>query len=127
MLTCQRAKPRLFPLAWNRQSEYRRLSRPPHAQTAGIFGAGQIQGLTVLAAIDFGVTTPSLFHIAASLLQNISDVEPTLKMAAAKLAFFILLIASSLARLFNLDLVLGKLEGSQCSRSDGCSQKVHPR
>jgi len=81
----------------------------------------------MFAAIDFGVTTPSLFHIAASLLQNISDVEPTLKMAAAKLAFFILLIASSLARLFNLDLVLGKLEGSQCSRSDGCSQKVHPR
>src|SRR5271155_1777066 len=81
----------------------------------------------MFAAIDFGVTSPSFFHIAASLLQNIGDVEPALKMPAAKLAFFILLVAGSLSRLLNLDLVLGKLDRSQCARSDGCSQKVHPR
>jgi hypothetical protein len=81
----------------------------------------------MFTAIDFGIASPSLLHIAASLLQDISSVEPVLEMAATELAFFVLLVAGALSWLLDFDFVIGKLRGSRCARSYGCGQKVHPR
>jgi hypothetical protein len=81
----------------------------------------------MLTAIDLRITTPSLLRIAASLLQNVGRVEPTLKVSAAELAFLILLIASPLPGLLEFHFVIRKLSGSLHARGYGRSQKIHPR
>jgi hypothetical protein len=48
-------------------------------------------------------------------------------MTAAKLTFFVLLVAGPLSRFFHLDFVLGELRRSLCARGYGCGQKIHPR
>ena len=81
----------------------------------------------MLTAIDFSITTPSFLRIAASLLQDVGRVEPTLEVSAAELAFLVLLIASPLSRLLDFHLVIGELRRSLRARRYGRSQKVHPR
>ena len=47
----------------------------------------------MFAAIDFRIAAPGFLHIAASLFQHIVGIEPALKMSAAELALFVLLVA----------------------------------
>ena len=60
----------------------------------------------MLAAIHLGIATPSLLDIATDLFQHVSRVKPALEMPAAELTLLVLLVASSLSRLFDLDLVI---------------------
>ena len=121
-----RARPTL--LLWrHRQPENRNLARSSNIKATRLLGIRQIERFTMFAAIDFGIAAPSLLHITAGLLQDIGSVEPVFEMTAAKLAFLVLLIASSLSRLLDFDFVLGKLRRSLRARCYGCGQKVHPR
>jgi len=83
----------------------------------------------MFAAINFGIASPSLLHIPASLLEHIGCVEPAFEMPAAKLAFLILLVASPLSRLLDFDLVPGELRRSLCPRGYGSAsgQRIYPR
>src|SRR5579863_9920285 len=110
----------------NCQPKNRNLPRPRHIQTTRLFRIRQIKCLAMFAAIDFGIASPSLLHISASLLEHIGCVKPAFEMPTAKLAFLILLVASPLSRLLDFDLVLGELRRSLCPRGYACRQKVHP-
>jgi len=110
----------------HRQPKNRNLPRPRHIQSTRLFRIRQIKCLAMFAAIDFGIASPSLLHIPASLLEHIGCVEPAFEMPAAELAFLILLVASPLPRLLDFDLVLGELRRSLCPRGYACRQKVHP-
>ncbi len=83
----------------------------------------------MFAAIDFGIASPSLLHIPASLLEHIGCVEPAFEMPAAELAFLILFVASPLPRLLDFDLVPGELRRSLCPRGYGSAsgQRIYPR
>jgi len=83
----------------------------------------------MFAAIDFGIASPSLLHITASLLQHIGGIEPALEMPATELAFLVLLVAGPLSRLLDFDLVVGELRGSLCARGYGSAsgQRIYPR
>ena len=83
----------------------------------------------MFAAIDFGIASPSLLHIPASLIEHIGRVEPAFEMSAAELAFLVLLVASPLSRLLDFDLMLGELRRSLCPRGyDSASgQRIYPR
>lgn len=63
----------------------------------------------MLAAIDLHVIAKGLPNVAAGLLQHVRQVEPAFQMPAAKLTFFIGLVAGALKLLLVLELVLGKL------------------
>lgn len=138
-LSCEslgESRPRLFEpsrarqtlLLWrHRQPENRNLARSSNIKATRLLGIRQIERLTMLAAIDFRIAAPSLLHITTGLLQDIGSVKPAFEMTAAKLAFFVLLVASPLSRLLNFDFVLGKLRRSLRARGYGCGQKVHPR
>ena len=71
----------------------------------------------MLAAVDFGVLAPGFFRVATGLLNHIRSVEPALQMSAAELAFLVLLVAGTLSRFLNLDLVMRKLGRSLRIRS----------
>ena len=71
----------------------------------------------MLAAVDFGILAPGFFRVATGLLNHIRSVEPALQMSAAELAFLIPLVAGTLSRLLNLDLVMRKLRRSLRVRS----------
>jgi hypothetical protein len=120
-----------LPLLFRRncQPKNRNLPRPRHIQTTRFFRIRQIKCLAMFAAIDFGIASPSLLHIPASLLQHIGRIEPAFEMPAAELAFLILLVASPLSRLLDFDLVLGELRRSLCPRDyDSASgQRIYPR
>ena len=75
----------------------------------------------MLAAVHFGVGSPSLFGVATGLLNDIGGVEPTLQMATAEFAFFVFLVAGALSGLFDLDLMMGKLRRSLRSRGNFAS------
>ena len=115
-------------LLWrHRQPENRNLARSSNIKTTRLLGIRQIKCLAMFATIDFGIAAPSFFDIPAGLLQDIGSVEPAFEMTAAKLAFFVLLVASPLSRFLNFDFVLGKLRRSLHARAYGCGQYVHPR
>jgi len=71
----------------------------------------------MLAAVYLGVFAPSFLCVATGLFDHIRGVEPALQMSAAELPFFVLLVAGTLSRLLNLDLVMRKLRRSLCVRS----------
>ncbi len=71
----------------------------------------------MLAAVDFGILAPGFFRVATGLLDHIRSVEPPLQMSTAELALLVLLVAGSLSRFLNLDLVMRKLRRSLRVRS----------
>ena len=83
----------------------------------------------MLAAVDLGVFAPSFLCVATGLFDHIRGVEPALQMSAAELPFFVLLVAGTLSRLLNLDLVMRKLRRSLCARSGHFArrQRTYPR
>src|SRR5216683_7269091 len=98
---------------------FRRQSQAEHGNPAfpgnidfRVFRTGQIQRLAMLAAVDFGILAPRFLSVATGLLDHIRSVEPALQMSAAELAFLVLLVAGTLSRLLNLDLVMRKLRRS---------------
>src|SRR5581483_5497386 len=91
------------------QSEDRHLSRPSHVDAVHVIRIRQIKSLAELAAINFGVRSPRLLDVAALLLQHVGHVIPAFQMAAAELAFRILLVAGALSGFLDFDLVIGKL------------------
>ena len=113
----------------HRQPENRNLPRPRDIQPSRLFRIRQIKCLAMFAAIDFGIASPSLLHIPASLLEHIGCVEPAFEMPAAELAFLILFVASPLPRLLDFDLVPGELRRSLCPRGYGSAsgQRIYPR
>ena len=108
-----------------RQSKHRDLPLPGNIHPAQIFRVGQVQSLAIFAAIDLGILTPGLLYVATSLLDNVCHVVPALEMAAAELAFVILLIAGALADFLNLYFMMRELLGSLYHF--GCGQRTHPR
>jgi hypothetical protein len=100
-----------FLFRWQRQPEHRNhaLSRYVHFL---FYGIGQVQGLTMLAAINFGVRPPGFFHVTTGLFEHVDPVRPALQMAAAEFAFFILLVAGALPGLLDLYFVTRKLRRS---------------
>src|SRR5260370_38360636 len=83
----------------------------------------------MLAPVDFGVLAPGFFRVATCLLNHIRSVEPALQMSAAELAFLVLLVAGTLSRFLNLDLVMRKLGRSSRVRSGHFArrQRTYPR
>jgi hypothetical protein len=83
----------------------------------------------VLTAVNFGVRPPGFFNVAAGLLDHVSSVGPAFQMAAAELAFLVLLVAGALPVLFDLDLMMGKLRRSLRARSSDFAsrQRTYPR
>ena len=119
---------RLLRLRWQRQPEHRNHSLPGDVHL-GFLGIRQIERLAVFAAVDFGIRPPGFFSVAARLLDYIFGVEPAFQMTAAELAFLILLVAGALPRLFDLDLMMGKLGRSLRARSCNFAsrQRTYPR
>jgi hypothetical protein len=83
----------------------------------------------MLAAVDFGVLAPGLFRVATGLLDHVRSVEPALQMSATELAFLVLLVAGTLSRFLDLDLVMRKLGRSLRIRSGQFArrQRTYPR
>ena len=63
----------------------------------------------MFATVNLGILTPGLFYIPTGLLDHVGGVEPAFEMSAAELAFFIFLVAGTLAFLFDLHFMFGKL------------------
>src|SRR5262249_37383857 len=82
-------------------------------QSAGarsFVGAGEIECVAVLAAVDLGVLAEFLFHFVA-------EEVPALEVAGAELTFFVLLIASAHAGKAALDF--GSIAESVDQLGDG--------
>src|ERR1700730_1304049 len=111
-----------------RQSEHRDHSLPCHVHLC-FRRIWQVERLTVLATIDFGVGSPGLFRIAASLFENVRGIEPALQMPAAEFALLIVLVAGALPRLLDFDLMVGKLRNILRARSGyfASRQRTYPR
>jgi len=75
-------------------------------------GIRKVQSLADLAAVNLDVPTPGFLDAAALLLHRVGGIEPALQMAAAEFPLVVFLVAGSLARLLDLDLVVGKLLNS---------------
>jgi len=110
------------------QPEHRNHSLPGNIHL-GFRWIRQIKRLAVFAAVDFRIPSPGFFGVAAGLLDHVSPVGPALQMAAAELAFLVLLVAGALPVLFDLDLVMGKLRRSLRARSGhfASRQRTYPR
>lgn len=81
----------------------------------------------MFAAINLGIVAPGLLYVTTSLFQHVRSVEPALEMPAAELSLGILLVAGTLPRLLDLDLVMRKLRRSLRSGGCGCGQGIYPR
>ncbi len=82
----------------------------------------------MLATIYFGVPSPGLFYIAASLLHDVTSVGPALQMSAAELTFGVFLIAGALSLLFDFHFVMGELLRTRRGGSGlCCGQRTYPR
>ena len=114
-------RPLLFFFSRYRQPEYRCLSLASHIQSARSLWIGQIQGLTVLAAIHFGIPAPRLFDISTRLLQNVGGIKPSLEMPAAEFSLGVFLVAGALSGLLELHFMVWQLGRRQ---SCGCGQSV---
>src|SRR5437588_1703493 len=100
-------------LGRNRQPEHRNLPLSCHIDALHVFRVGQVQGLAIFAAIDFGVRSPGFGYVATFLLEHVSHVEPALEMPAAELSLCVLLIAGTLPHFLYFYFVMGKLRRSQ--------------
>ena len=69
----------------------------------------QVERLTMLAAIHFGIRPPGFFCIAACLLDHVRGVEPALQVSTTELALFVFLVAGPLSNFFDLNFVMRKL------------------
>jgi hypothetical protein len=118
----------LFFLRRQRQTEHGNPAFPGNVYFR-VLRTGQIQCLAMFATVDFGVLTPGFFRVATGLLNHIRSVEPAFQMSAAELAFLVLLVAGTLSRLLNLDLVMRKLRRSLRVRSGHFArrQRTYPR
>jgi len=96
-------------LSGQSQAEHRYLPLARDVEASRLFRIGQVQRLAVLAAINLGFFPPGLLHISAGLLENIIHIKPSLEMAAAEFALFVLLVTGTLIELFDLHFVLRKL------------------
>jgi hypothetical protein len=104
---------------------FRRQGQPKHRNHSlsghidlGLRRLRQVQCLAMLAAVDLGIRTPRLLRVPASPLQYVNGIEPPLQVPTAELSLFIFLVARTLPRLLNLDLMMRKLRRSFSSR--GC-------
>ncbi len=79
---------------------------PRHIQPAHTVRIGQIKRFAVFAAIDFGVSSPGFFCVAASLFDHVGGVEPALQVSTAEFAFGVFLVAGALSRLLEFDFVM---------------------
>ena len=85
---------------------------------------GEVQGFAMLAPVDFGRVSPGAADVATLLLNDVVEVKPALEVSSAQFVFGVLFITGTLAGLFELDLVIGKLLGSFAAsrRYSGCRQ-----
>src|SRR5579862_4707431 len=104
-----------------RQPEHRGLSGSGNIQSAGRLRIGQVQRLTMLAAINLGIGAPVFFYITARLLNNVCGVKPPFEMPAAELSFRVFLVAGALPRLLEFNLVIWKLRSGLRYSSGGQS------
>src|SRR5512146_3040662 len=90
-------------LGRNCQPEHRNLPLTGHVGAARVLGIGQVQGLAMLAAVDFRLRPEGLLHVPTLPLQHVVVVVPALQVAAAELALGVLFVAGTLAWLLHLD------------------------
>src|SRR5438094_2241151 len=95
--------------ARNRQPKHRRLSLPRNIHPANVVGMRQVQGLAMLAPVNFGIGSPLPRNIPATLLHDIGHVIPTLQVSPAKLPSGVLFVAGTLSLFFHFHFVIGKL------------------
>src|SRR5215467_1054375 len=93
----------------NGQAEHGKLPGSGDVHPTRILWIGQVQRMAEFAAIDFPVWAPGFLDVPALPLEHIGGVEPALQVPAAELALFVFFIAGTLARLLDLDFVVGEL------------------